>query len=65
MGSKFLSETPRWRLREGEPTKDATFTLGRMMNGVGGSVIHWGGALRRCHRHHVGYLTYVRENFGT
>jgi gluconate 2-dehydrogenase alpha chain len=36
MGSKFLSETPRWRLREGEATKGATFTLGRMMNGVGG-----------------------------
>jgi gluconate 2-dehydrogenase alpha chain len=64
MGPKFLSETPRWRLREGEPTRDATFTLGRMMNAVGGSVIHWGGALRRCHPHHFGYLTYVRENFG-
>jgi gluconate 2-dehydrogenase alpha chain len=35
-----------------------------MMNGVGGSVIHWGGALRRCHPHHFGYLTYVRESFG-
>jgi gluconate 2-dehydrogenase alpha chain len=64
MGSKFLSETPRWRLREGAPTREATFTLGRMMNGVGGSVIHWGGALRRCHPHHFEYLTYVRENFG-
>jgi gluconate 2-dehydrogenase alpha chain len=64
MGQKFLSETPRWRLREGEPTSDATFMLGRMMNGVGGSVIHWGGALRRCHPHHFGYWTYVRENFG-
>ena len=64
MGSKFLSETPRWRLKEGAPTRDATFTLGRMMNGVGGSVIHWGGALRRCHPHHFEYLTYVRENFG-
>jgi gluconate 2-dehydrogenase alpha chain len=64
MGPKFLSETPRWRLREGAPTRKATFTLGRMMNGVGGSVIHWGGALRRCHPHHFEYLTYVRENFG-
>ncbi|MBA2714632.1 MAG: gluconate 2-dehydrogenase subunit 3 family protein [Rubrobacteraceae bacterium] len=64
MGPKFLSETPRWRLREGAPTRDATFTLGRMMNGVGGSVIHWGGALRRCHPHHFRYLTHVRENFG-
>lgn len=64
MGPKFLSETPRWRLREGEPTREAGFTLGRMMNSVGGSVIHWGGALRRCHPHHFKPLTHVRENFG-
>src|ERR687894_883099 len=64
MGPKFLSETPRWRCNEGEPTREATFSLGRMMNGVGGSVIHWGGALRRCHPHHFAYLTHVRESFG-
>ena len=64
MGPKFLSETPRWRLRDGEPTREATYTLGRMMNTVGGSVIHWGGALRRCHPHHFEYLSYVRESFG-
>src|SRR5215213_6661305 len=64
MGPKFLSETPRWRRNEGEPTREATFSLGRMMNGVGGSVIHWGGALRRCHPHHFRYLTHVRESFG-
>src|SRR5918999_212333 len=62
MGPKFLSETPRWRRNEGEPTREATFSLGRMMNGVGGSVIHWGGALRRCHPHHFKYLTHVRES---
>src|SRR3712207_2452598 len=28
------------------------------------SVIHWGGALRRCHPHHFKYLTHVRESFG-
>jgi gluconate 2-dehydrogenase alpha chain len=64
MGPKFLSETPRWRRNEGEPTREATFSLGRMMNGVGGSVIHWGGALRRYHPHHFEYLTYVREKYG-
>jgi gluconate 2-dehydrogenase alpha chain len=64
MGPKFLSETPRWRRNAGEPTREATFSLGRMMNGVGGSVIHWGGALRRCHPHHFKYLTHVRESFG-
>ena len=64
MGRKFLDETPRWRRNEGEPTREATFSLGRMMNGVGGSVVHWGGALRRCHPHHFRYLTHVRERFG-
>lgn len=64
MGPKFLSEVPRWRTREGRPTRPAGFTLGRMMNGVGGSVIHWGGALRRNHPHHFRYLTHVRESFG-
>jgi gluconate 2-dehydrogenase alpha chain len=64
MGPKFLSETPRWRRNAHEPTREATFTLGRMMNGIGGSVIHWGGALRRCHPHHFKYLTYVRERWG-
>jgi gluconate 2-dehydrogenase alpha chain len=64
MGPKFLSETPRWRRNEGAPTREAAFTLGRMMNSVGGSVIHWGAALRRCHPHHFRYLTHVRESFG-
>jgi gluconate 2-dehydrogenase alpha chain len=64
MGPKFLSETPRWRLREGEPDREAVFTLGRMMNGIGGSVIHWGAALRRAHPHHFKYLTYVRQRWG-
>src|ERR687894_583018 len=64
MGPKFLGETPRWRRDKGEPTQTATFSLGRMMNGVGGSVIHWGDALSRCHPHHFNYLTHVREKFG-
>lgn len=64
MGPKFLSEIPRWRRNEGEPTRQGTFSLGRMMNGVGGSVIHWGGALRRYHPHHFKYLTYVHEKYG-
>jgi gluconate 2-dehydrogenase alpha chain len=64
MGPKFLEERPRWRLGEGAEEQAATFTLGRMMNGVGGSVVHWGGALRRCHPHHFKYLTHVCESFG-
>jgi gluconate 2-dehydrogenase alpha chain len=34
------------------------------MNSVGGSVIHWGGALRRNHPHHFEYLSYVRNRWG-
>jgi gluconate 2-dehydrogenase alpha chain len=64
MGPKFMGELPRWRTRPGEPTRTATFTLGRMMNGVGGSVIHWGGALRRLHPHHFAALSHVRDAFG-
>jgi gluconate 2-dehydrogenase alpha chain len=64
MGLKFLSETPRWRLNADSPDQEARFTLGRMMNGIGGSVIHWGGALRRLHPHHFKYRTYVRERWG-
>jgi gluconate 2-dehydrogenase alpha chain len=64
MGPKFLSELPRWRRNDGAPTREATITLGRMMNSVGGSVIHWGAALRRCHPHHFKYLSYVRDRWG-
>lgn len=64
MGPKFLSELPRWRSSTDAPAEESTITLGRMMNGVGGSVIHWGGALRRCHPHHFAMLSHVRERFG-
>jgi gluconate 2-dehydrogenase alpha chain len=60
MGPKFLAETPRWRRDEGEATREATFSLGRMMNGVGGSVVHWGGVLRRFHPHHFRYHSHLR-----
>jgi gluconate 2-dehydrogenase alpha chain len=64
MGPKYLSEAPRWRLSADGPTREATFSLGRMMNSVGGSVIHWGGALRRCHPHHFRFRSHVRERWG-
>jgi gluconate 2-dehydrogenase alpha chain len=47
LGAKFTSETPRWRRNVHEPTRELTFSLGRMVNGVGGSIIHYGGWLRR------------------
>ncbi len=64
MGAKFLSEIPRWRRTEVEPTQEATFSLGRMMNGVGGSVVHYGAWLRRFHPHHFRPLSRVRERWG-
>jgi gluconate 2-dehydrogenase alpha chain len=64
MGSKFLSETPRWRRNEGEPTQEATFSLGRMMNGVGGSIIHYGAWMRRFHPHHFKMLSHVKDRWG-
>jgi gluconate 2-dehydrogenase alpha chain len=64
MGAKFLTEIPRWRRNDGEPTQEATFSLGRMMNSVGGSIIHYGGWLRRFHPHHFRMLSYVKERWG-
>jgi gluconate 2-dehydrogenase alpha chain len=64
MGPKFAAERPRWRPDEGTPTRPAAYTLGRMMNGVGGSVAHWGGALRRLHPHHFAYRSWIVERFG-
>ncbi|WP_369046414.1 gluconate 2-dehydrogenase subunit 3 family protein [Sinomonas sp. P10A9] len=50
LGPKFQLETPRWREDTSEPeTKPATFSLGRMVNGVGGSAGHYGSWLRRFH----------------
>lgn len=64
MGQKFLAEVPRWRRAAGEPTQPLTFSLGRMMNGVGGSVIHYGGWLRRFHPHHFRFRSHVLERWG-
>jgi gluconate 2-dehydrogenase alpha chain len=64
MGRKFLDEIPRWRTADGEPTGELTFSLGRMMNGVGGSVIHYGAWLRRFHPHHFQFRSHAVERWG-
>ena len=64
MGPKFLSEAPRWRTDEGKPTREATYSLGRMMNGVGGSIIHYGAWLRRFHPHHFRLRSHILERWG-
>lgn len=64
MGAKFKSETPRWRRNESEVTRELTFSLGRMMNGVGGSVIHYGGWLRRFPAHNFRLRSHALECWG-
>jgi gluconate 2-dehydrogenase alpha chain len=64
MSQKFMSESPRWRRNEGEPTQEATYSLGRMVNGVGGSPLHWGAWLRRFHPYHHKFRSHVLERWG-
>jgi gluconate 2-dehydrogenase alpha chain len=64
MGAKFKTETPRWRRNQLEATQELTFSLGRMMNGVGGSVIHYGGWLRRFPAHNFRLRTHAVECWG-
>jgi gluconate 2-dehydrogenase alpha chain len=64
MGQKFGSETPTWRTSTDAETGEATFSLGRMMNGVGGSVIHYGAWLRRFHPHHFKFRSFLVDAYG-
>ena len=64
LGAKFKSETPRWRRHESEATRELTFSLGRMVNGVGGSVIHYGGWLRRFPAHSFRLRSHALECWG-
>ena len=65
LGHKFQLETPRWR-RDAcqEETQEATFSLGRMVNGVGGSAGHYGSWLRRFHPWHFRPLSRITEQYG-
>ncbi|MBA3516535.1 MAG: GMC family oxidoreductase [Rhizobiales bacterium] len=40
LGPKFNQELPTWRLAEGQPTGPALYSLGKMNNGVGGTVVY-------------------------
>lgn len=64
MGRKFNSELPTWQRNPDAPVTDATFSLGRMMNGVGGSVIHYGAWLRRFHPHHFAFRSHLVDTYG-
>ncbi len=64
MGPKFLSEAPSWRPDVETPEGPIGFSLGRMMNGIGGSIVHYGGWLRRFHPHHLRFRSYALERWG-
>ncbi|MBV9272767.1 MAG: gluconate 2-dehydrogenase subunit 3 family protein [Verrucomicrobia bacterium] len=65
MGPKFGTEIPRWRRNAEAPDREATFSLGRMMNSVGGSIIHYGAWMRRFHPHHFRIRSYIQDRWGT
>ena len=64
LGPKFIAEEIRWRRNAGEPTQEPGYSLGRMMNGAGGSVVHYGAWLRRFHPHHLRYRSHIEERWG-
>jgi gluconate 2-dehydrogenase alpha chain len=64
LGPKFKAETPRWRRNASKPTQALTFSLGRMMNGVGGSVIHYGAWLRRFPAQNLRLRSHALESWG-
>ncbi|MBW3634438.1 MAG: GMC family oxidoreductase [Chloroflexi bacterium] len=47
LGAKFNSELQTLRPDEETPTRPADYSLGKMMNGVGGGSVHWGAWARR------------------
>src|ERR1700730_16265375 len=40
LAPKFHSGLQAWRGAEGEPTRPATYSLGKMNNGVGGTIVY-------------------------
>ncbi len=47
LGAKFNAELQTLRDDEHSPTRPADYSLGMMMNGVGGGSVHWGAWARR------------------
>ena len=44
--------------------QELTFSLGRMVNGVGGSIIHYGGWLRRFPAHNFRLRSHALDRWG-
>jgi gluconate 2-dehydrogenase alpha chain len=50
MGAKYMDELPTWRLNANTPTQPySPYQFTTMMNGAGGSSVHWCAALWRFH----------------
>jgi len=64
LGEKFNRERPTWRPDVSTPVEDLGFSLGRMVNGVGGSLAQYAAWLRRFHEWHFRPRSHVVERFG-
>lgn len=56
-GQKFRSEWPSWRPDDDADVAPAAASIGHMVNGIGGSALHYGAMLRRYHPHHFAERT--------
>jgi gluconate 2-dehydrogenase alpha chain len=65
LGDKFNRESPTWRTSLTSPTREAVFGYGRMVNGVGGSLTHYGAWMRRFHPHHFAMRSYAESRWGS
>lgn len=65
LGEKFNHELARWRLDEDSENIEAVYGYGMMVNGVGGSIAHYGAWLRRYHPHHFRMRSHIIEKWGT
>lgn len=64
LGAKFNRERPTWREHPDAPTHRAPASLGMMMNGVGGSTVHYGAWSRRFLPHDFRARTATIERYG-
>jgi gluconate 2-dehydrogenase alpha chain len=64
LGPKFMAEEIQWRPNDQSPTEEPSYSLGRMMNNVGGSVIHYGAWLRRFHPQNFRMRSHIEEMWG-
>lgn len=64
LGPKFIGERPTYRRSPGEATGPLSFSLGRMVNGVGGSLAQYAAWLRRFHEWHFRPRSHLVDLYG-